>query len=144
MAENFSAFLKQNKKTTAEVEYAATKDFTDEKGNPLMWKLSPITSQEFNILREKCTRMIPVVGRKGQYRQQVDVDALNNLMIAACVTYPNLKNSELQDSYNAHTAGELLYAMVSNPGEYNDLLMFCNSLCGFDTSLEDKVEEVKN
>lgn len=144
MAENFSEFLRQNKKTSAEVEYAPTKDFVDKNGEPIKWKFVPITSHEFNILRDKCTRMVPVVGRKGQYRQQIDVDKLNNLMAAACVTHPNLKNAELQDSYGVSEPGDLLYALVSNPGEYNDLLLFCTNLCGFDTSLEDKVEEVKN
>lgn len=144
MAESFTEFLRENKKTSSEVEYAPTADFVDKNGNPIKWKFKRVTSQTFNALREKCTRNVPIPGRKGQFRQQVDTDALNNLLVAECVTYPNLNNAELQDSYGVHTPGELLYALVSNPGEYNDLLLFCTELCGFDTSLEDKVDEVKN
>lgn len=144
MAENFDAFLKQNKREVVEVEYAPTKDFVDEKGEALKWKFKPITSQVFNSLREKATYNVPITGKKGQYRQQLNTDKLNASMVAACVTYPNLKNAKLQDSYGVSTAEDLLYAMVTNPGEYNDLVLFVTDLCGFDTSFEEKVDEVKN
>lgn len=144
MAESFAEFLRENKKSSSEVEYAPTKDFTDKKGEPIKWKFRTIGAREFNKLREKCTKNVPVPGKRGQYVPQVNIDQLNNETIAACTVYPNLENAELQDSYGVKTPGDLLYALVSNPGEYNDLLMFINGLCGFDTTIEEKVDEVKN
>ena len=41
------------------------------------------------------------------------------------------------------TPGELLYAMIDNPGEYQDLSAMVQKFQGFDT-LEDKTEQAKN
>lgn len=144
MAESFSEFLKQNKRQTPEVEYAPTKDFVDKKGEALKWKFRAITSAQFTAIRERCTYNKPIPGKYGQYTQQVNTDELNNRMITACVTYPNLENAELQDSYGVKTPEELMLAMVSNPGEYANLLEFVNKLCGFDFTMEEKIDEVKN
>lgn len=144
MAESFSEFLKENKRVAAEVEYAPTKDFVDKKGNPLKWKFRAITSAQFSAIREKCTYSKPIPGKYGQFTQQVNADQLNNRMVTACVTYPNLNNAELQDSYGVSNAEDLMLAMVSNPGEYADLLEFVNKLCGFELTMEEKIDEVKN
>lgn len=144
MAETFSEFLRENKKVHNEVEYAPTVDFTDKKGEPLKWRFRAITSTQFDDIRDKCTYNVPITGKKGQYRQQLNTGKLNAEMVAACVTYPDLENAALQDSYGVSTPTALLRAMVTNPGEYSDLVLFVNGLCGFDTSLEDDVAEVKN
>lgn len=144
MATDFSAFLKKNKKETAPVEYAATKAFVDEKGNPLKWKFKAITSKEYEELQKKNRREVPVKGKPGMTLQKTDVDKLNADMVVACTVFPDLQNAELQDSYGVQEPRDLLYKMVDSPGEYNDLVAFVTKLCGFDISLEEKVDEAKN
>lgn len=144
MAESFSEFLRENKRQTAESEYAPTKDFVDKNGNPRKWRFRPITSNQFNAIRDECTTRKQIPGKYGQYIDVVNTNQLNDKMIAACVTYPNLDNAELQDSYGVTTPEALLHSLVTLPGEYADLIEYVNNLCGFGTSLEEKVDEVKN
>ena len=42
------------------------------------------------------------------------------------------------------TPEELLYAMVDDPGEYQDLVVWMQNFQGFNKSFADKVDEAKN
>lgn len=57
---------------------------------------------------------------------------------------PDLYDKELQESYGVATPGDLLFAMVDSPGEYNDLIAYVQKLQGFNVTLDDKVKEAKN
>jgi hypothetical protein len=61
----------------------------------------------------------------------------------ASVAFPDLKNDELQRSYAVMGAESLLQKMLF-PGEYAKLLQKVQELNGFDQSMEDLVETVKN
>ncbi len=65
-------------------------------------------------------------------------------MITASVVLPDLYDAELQDSYGVSTPEDLLFAMVDDPGEYNELAAFVQKFQGFDTTFDDKVEQAKN
>ena len=65
-------------------------------------------------------------------------------LIVASTVYPDLYDKELQDSYGVMTPEELLYALVDNPGEYQDLNVWVQQYQGFAKSLDDKVDEAKN
>ena len=65
-------------------------------------------------------------------------------MLCACIVEPNLYDKELQDSYDVMTPEDLLQAMVDDPGEYQDFATFVQNFNGFNTTLEDKVDEAKN
>ena len=47
---DLSRFLKKNKKLKENVQYAVTKSLTEEKGQPLLWEIRPLTSKETNRL----------------------------------------------------------------------------------------------
>ncbi len=144
MATNMKLFLKANKKPVGTQEYAPTASLTDEKGNPLMWTFKPITADELEDIREKYSRNVQVPGKPGQFTQKLNTKKFNAAYIARCVVEPDLQNEELQDSYGVKTPEALLTAMVDLPGEFTDLLVFVNKLCGFDQTLNDSVEEAKN
>ena len=138
------AFLKQNKKAGEKEElYVVSKAFVDEKGEPIPWKFRAISSEEFNQIRKRCTKMVQIPG-KNQFRQDMDTDLLNNILIARCTVEPDLQNDELLRSYGVASPEELIPEMVNLPGEYFDLLQFVNKLCGFDVGLQDKVDQVKD
>ncbi len=144
MATSLKLFLKANKKPVGNVKYAPTKSMVDTKGNPLEWTFKPITSDELNEIREECTKQVPVTGKYGQYTEKINSNKLNKMLIARCTVEPDLQNEELQDSYGVRNPEDLLTAMVDLPGEFTELLMFVNKVCGFDTSMEDKAGEAKN
>ena len=65
-------------------------------------------------------------------------------MICACVVEPNLYDKDLQDSYGVMSPDDLLKEMIDDPGEYQEFATFVQNFNGFNTTLEDKVEEAKN
>lgn len=138
-----SAFLKINAFAEEEVaEYVASNRFRDENGEPIAWKLKAVSSATDEFLRKDATKKVSL-GKRNQYTKEFDNDKYLTLLVAETVTYPDLNNAELQDSYGVKSAVALLKAMLK-PGEYvllQDEVMRVN---GFDLGFEDEVEEAKN
>jgi hypothetical protein len=65
-------------------------------------------------------------------------------LIVASTVSPELYDAELQDSYDVTTPEDLVYAMVDDAGEYQDLCVWLQKFQGFTKSLEEKVDEAKN
>lgn len=140
----FSAFMKGNKKIRENGKYAPTKSLTDDKGNPLEFEFRPITSKENEELRDSCTYDVQVTGRPEVFRPRLNTKKYLAKMIVSSVVVPDLYDKELQDSYGVMTPEELLFAMIDNPGEYQDLCVWIQKFQGFDKTLEEKVDEAKN
>lgn len=140
----FSQFMKANKIKKENEFYAPTKSLLDELGNPLEWEFKHLTSRENEDLRESCTIEVQVKGKPNLFRPRLDTSKYVSQMIAASVVMPDLYDKDLQDSYEVKTPEDLLFAMVDDPGEYNDLGTWVQQFQGFNKTLSDKVEEVKN
>lgn len=141
---NFSRFMKKNKITKENKTYAATKSLVDENGNPLLWTIRPLTTKENDAIRDECMIEVPVTGKPNVFRGKLLTSKYIAKMLCACIVEPNLYDKELQDSYGVMTPDELLKEMIDDPGEYNDLVTFVQSFNGFDTTMDEKVEEAKN
>ena len=141
---NFSRFMKNNKKVKENTTFAATKSLTDEKGNPLEWVIKPLTTNENEKIRDDCMVDVPVTGKPNMFRPKLNTSKYIAKMLCACIVEPNLYDKELQDSYGAMTPEDLLKEMIDDPGEYQDFVAFIQDFNGFNTTLEDKVEEAKN
>ncbi len=137
-------FLKQNKKVRENTTYPATKSLVDEEGKPLLWTIRALTTKENDEIREDCMIEIPVKGKPNVYRNRLNTSKYIAKMVSACVVEPNLYDKELQDSYGVMTPEDLLKEMVDSPSEYQDFATFVQEYCGFDTTIEEKVEEAKN
>ena len=140
----FSRFMKENKAVKANTTYAATKSLKDENGNPLLWTIKALSTKENDNIRDDCMIDVPVTGKPNMFRPKLNTSKYIAKMICACVVEPNLYDAELQDSYDVKTPEDLLKEMVDDPGEYQDFASFIQNFNGFDTTLEDKVEEAKN
>lgn len=143
MAANLKAFLKENAVVRDDVFVAVSKRFIGEDGAPIPWQVSPITATQDEEVRKRCTRRVPVPGKKNMYQPEIDYDAYLGALAAKCTVFPNLNDAELQDSYGVKGAGECLKAMLE-PGEYYDYLEKVQKINGFDVTMDDKVEEAKN
>ena len=141
---NFSRFMKTNKATKENTTFAATKSLTDEKGNPLEWVIKPLTTKENEKIRDDCMVDVPVTGKPNMFRPKLNTSKYIAKMLCACIVEPNLYDKELQDSYGVMTPEELLKEMVDDPGEYQAFVGFVQDFNGFNTTLDDKVEEAKN
>ncbi len=136
--------MKQNKTKKENTTYVATKSLVDENGEPLEWTIRSISTKENNEIREECTREVQVTGKPNMFRPKVDTSKYIAKMICASIVEPNLNDKELQDSYGVMKPEDLIMEMVDDPGEFNDLAAFIQNFNGFNTTFEDKVEEVKN
>lgn len=141
---DLSLFLKKNKKAKENVKFAATKSLCDDKGTPLLWEVKPLTTRESDAIRDFCTKEIPVTGKPGMYRQKIDSTKFGAMLLTRSVVFPDLMSTELQDSYGVTTPEDLVREMIDDPGEYNNFLAFVQELNGFNTSLDEAVEEAKN
>lgn len=141
---DLSRFLKKNKKLKENVQYAVTKSLTDEKGQPLLWEIRPLTSKETNRLTDECTFQEQVPGKPNVFRNKINSTKLLQKMMVASVVFPNLNDKDLQDSYGVMTPEELITEMVDDPGEYNNFGKYLNELNGFNEGINEKVDEAKN
>ncbi|MFC4355305.1 hypothetical protein ACFO0S_09625 [Chryseomicrobium palamuruense] len=141
---NLNRFLKSNKIQKENTTFPATKSLTDEQGNALEWVIKPLTTKENEDIRDACTFEVPVKGKANMYRPKLNSSLYLAKMMVKSVVEPNLYNAELQDSYNVKTPEDLLKEMIDDPGEYNEFASFIQNFNGFNTTLEEKVEEAKN
>ncbi|KXG78289.1 phage tail assembly chaperone [Thermotalea metallivorans] len=137
-----SAFFAENIAQNETIKYVVSKRFT-ENGKPIEWEIKAITSDEDEAIRKLCTRKVPVPGKKNVFTQEIDFNKYLGMLAVACTVYPNLNDASLQDSYKVMGADNLLKKMLL-PGEYADYLKKIQEINGFETSMEDLVDEVKN
>jgi hypothetical protein len=140
---NLSAFLAQNVIKDDKIKYVASKRFLDQDKKPMEWELKSVTSAEDETLRKACTKKVPVPGKRGQFTQETDYNQYLGKLAAACTIFPNLNDVELQNSYGVMGADALLKTMLK-PGEYADYLARVQEVNGFDTLMEELVDEAKN
>ena len=140
----FSAFMKQNKVTRENQEYAPTKSMIGSDGKPLRWTFRPLSTKDNEDLRESCSIDVQVPGKPNMFRQKLLTSKYLVQMIVKSTVIPNLYEQELQDSYGVKTPEDLVFAMVDNPGEYAELSAWVQKFNGFDETLEDKVDDAKN
>ncbi|MGG0718675.1 phage portal protein [Robertmurraya massiliosenegalensis] len=140
---NLSAFLSQNAVKVENVKHVASKRFVDENKKPMKWEICGITSEEDEALRKACTRRVPVPGKRNAYTPETDLNAYLGKLAARCTVFPNLNDSELQNSYGVMGSDALLKTMLT-PGEYADYLAKVQEVNGFEVSMEDLVDEAKN
>jgi hypothetical protein len=140
----FLRFMKPNKTTKANEFYAPTASLCDENGKPLEWEFKHITSKQNEKMRENCTVDVPITGKPNMYRPKLNTSKYLTQMVVTSTVCPDLYDAELQDSYGVKTPEDLLFAMVDDAGEYQELCVWVQKFQGFTKTLSDKVDEAKN
>lgn len=140
----FNKFMKQNQIQKENTTFPATKSLLDEDGKPLLWSIKPLSTKENDSIRDDCTKDVQVTGKPNMYRPKLNASRYIASMICASVVEPNLNDKELQDSYGVMSPIDLLKEMIKDPGEYGDLTEFVQNFNGFTTTMDEKVEEIKN
>ncbi|WP_322622263.1 phage tail assembly chaperone [Aedoeadaptatus coxii] len=134
---NVSFFLRSNAEKKREViPYAPSKRFKDEKGEPVNFILRLLSGTELSKLQNDA-----VVIDEGTADFDSE-DFLATLMVK-CVVYPNLKDAELQDSYQVMNEKELLNAMLEG-GEYQRLAKKCQEINGLRENINELKVKAKN
>lgn len=106
------------------------------------WQIQKVSPEKVKELRKKAEKKEQVT--KGRYQKNMDTDEyLDNLTVESLV-YPDLRDIDLQNSYGVRSAVSLLYKMVDNAGELEELKIAVSRANGFDDRLEEMEEEAKN
>ncbi len=137
------AFMKQNAKQVDNEKVLVSERFLDEDGKVIPFEIRTISNEEDEAIRKKCTKTVPVLGKKGRYEKELDYSLYAEYQASTCVVFPDLKDVELQNSYGVMGESKLLKAMLTL-GEYTHLLKEVARINGFDKEMDDLVDEVKN
>ncbi|WP_019908286.1 phage tail assembly chaperone [Paenibacillus sp. HW567] len=136
-----SLFFAQNAASDTTEEFVVSQRFKDTEGKAAAWKLRSMNEDENQECRKAATRKIK--GKNGTYSTEIDPNDYMAKLMTSSVVYPDLKNSELQRSYGVLGAEALLRKMLL-PGEFAALGERVQALNGFDTDMNELVDEVKN
>ncbi len=142
MVETLKGFFKQNAKIVTEVEYVASKRFTDDEGNPIVWRIRVLTNKELDKLRARFTKKVYEPGKRTA-EERMDLTAFTDELLVRTIVFPTLDDMELQNSWGVSNELDLVKAML-NGGELTDLTRAIQEAQGFETGFEDKVKAVKN
>lgn len=139
---DLQSFLKENAVQAEYVDYVVSSRFKDSEGKPIPWKLKILDQKEDEELRRKCTKKAFNPGTK-DVTMHLDSDLYGTKLICASVVEPNLNDAQLQQSYGAVGAEDLIRKMLI-PGEYSDLVLAIMEANGHDMGMSDKINLVKN
>ena len=142
MEQTLSAFLKENKIKREAYEYVASKDFVDGEGNPIPWKIRPLTNEEMDNLRDRFTKRVK--NKLTQKTEEVfDKEGFTMEMATTAIEFPQLDDAQLQEAYGVVGADSLLKAMLT-PGELQDLFLAVNEASDFEVGMGQKIKQAKN
>lgn len=138
---SLSCFLAGNAEKRENIKVLVSDRFK-EKGKSVEWEIRSISAEEDETLRKACMKRIPVMGKKNQYTQDFDSNAYLTKLAAKAVVYPDLNDTELQNSYGVMGAEQLIKTMLYKD-EFDVLSEALLSFSGGD-NINDAVEEAKN
>ncbi len=138
--DNLKAFLSDNQKIENQ-KFVVSERFKDENNKPIQWEIKAITAEEDEQIRQMCTKKINT--KSGIPIEQLDTNKYMCELAATCTVYPNLLDTQLQDSYGVKGEGNLLKKMLI-AGEYTNYVSEIQKINGFNISMNELVEEAKN
>lgn len=137
--DNLYAFL--HPETPAEKELILSTRFKDKAGNPVPFRIKPITGEENDALIKKCTIRTK---EKGREVKKFDSTRYNRALVVAATVFPDFRDATLCEAYGV-VDPELLVTKMLLIGEYQKLSEEILLLSGLDDeSAEDTLEEAKN
>ncbi len=115
---DLTLFLAQNAKKIEKEKYIPSARFNTD-GKPVEWEIVCITALENNEIRDSCYKMV-INPKRGEESRVLDSGLYQAKITARCISYPNLEDIELQNSYGVQTSEDLIRVMLS-PGEFENL-----------------------
>lgn len=104
------------------------------------FRAKAIDETQAAILRRSATKTQWV---KGNPIKEIDVEANMLSLIAACVTFPDLQDTNLQEAWEVMGAEALIKKMLL-PGEYAMLSDWIAEINGFHEDMQALVDKAKN
>ncbi|MGL5512137.1 MAG: phage tail assembly chaperone [Sporomusa sp.] len=141
---DMKSFFKDAVVPVENIKYIASERFKDEEGNPVEWEIRVLDSEEFEKkVADKAKKKVPSPDNPRATTTITDGTLLLEGLLKEAIVEPNLKSTELQDSWG--TVGEIptLRKMLTI-GEFNDLAAAVQQAQGLAVGMEDKIKTAKN
>lgn len=110
--------------------------FLDNNGNPVPFKIRPLTQEENDALVRKAKRTKTV---KGVPQEYVDSSALSRATVVAATVEPDFSSAELCEAYGVLDPSMVPGKMLLS-GEYAKLMQEISDLSGFKLDVEDEAK----
>ncbi len=137
-------YLKQNKKPRKPIEIIVSDNFVDEDGNPAPFVLRIITSEEADALAESCMEPVIDPHTRKKIGSEVNQKRLQHELLVKSIVKPDLENKEMQESWGARNASELLTNMLDMLEKQTLLTEFDKYFKTSDEKSIDAEKETKN
>lgn len=131
--------IKNNDVTNIVEEIAISPRFKDEKGNILKFQIRAMTGDEFGAYQKACTTTS--TGKNG--KSVFDAGRFNSLVVENHCIEPDFKSAEFCKSVGAPTPAAAIQKVLL-AGEIIELGTQITKLSGFDTDINDEIEQAKN
>lgn len=112
--------------------------FKDKDGNVVEFEIQPLNPVLYTKLKDNNTKI--TIAKDGNGYPKMDTVAITKELLSKCVIYPNLNDTELQNSYGVMGALDLATELLTTV-EFNTLVEFLWKIHG--ESKELTIEEVK-
>lgn len=132
----FQAFLKGNNKRIQTKNVIVSDAFVDEEGKLVPFTIRTLPAGKVSQWQNEYSK----IDKDGEVK--FDTTGYNKRIMVEAVVFPDLKNKELQDSYEVVGEEALLDEMLLY-GEQAKLTKAINELNGF-KSIDERIDEVKN
>lgn len=135
---DISVFFK-DKNVKNEIRKVKISDrFKDKDGNVVEFEIQPLNPVLYTKLKDNNTKI--TIAKDGNGYPKMDTVAITKELLSKCVIYPNLNDTELQNSYGVMGALDLATELLTTV-EFNTLVEFLWKIHG--ESKELTIEEVK-
>lgn len=111
-------------------------------GIPFPFVIKAIGQSQNKEIKKTCQKTF-YDKKTNQRTVETDIDLYNVRLVAACCITPNFKDAQFQSEKGVIGEAELM-ERVLKPGEFYDLLMAVQSICGFDIGINEEIDEAKN
>ncbi len=137
---NFKEFMAQNVVKIENVKLVVSDRFLTDEQKPVEWEIKSLNRGEEEMIMKSCYKFNERSGRQGV---ELDESLFTARLIAHSVVYPDLNNTELQNSYYAMSAEQLIKVMLTST-EYAKLLYAIRNIGNRKVNFAEKVEQAKN
>ena len=150
---SIQAFMRPELKEDTIIEIPGIKTFSDDKGNPIPFKIRAITTADLTRIRKACHKRRPAKDAKGklifqngqlQYDDQYDGNEMSDQMIVQALIFPDLHSKELLEFYGVDDSIELVHKLFSKLDDYTYLIEQIQQASGISSDGDEIIEEAKN
>ena len=139
---DLSYFMPGNPEDVHEVEVAISRRIRDEDGNPVLFKLRPISTQRIEEIEDECKKSI--VKKNRVVGKELDQSRFLARIAVETTVYPDFKAQELRKAYQTEDPVEVAKKVLHIAGEYSTWIEKVSEINGFDDTAEDLEEYAKN